>query len=259
MVFLGLSHLFLFLFLGLLLLLLFHGLFPDVSGLLVSNKPVKGIILGGKFSLHFLLRLLNLRLMLAQLYLGFIVFELSFGLRLFVHFELVVHFVRSFMSSKGSLSCLKNLRLCFLLLVHCDSLLLGRLLHSLILFLLLDGFIAGASLLLLLLLRRYWRFGHLTRIHFFVCYSVIFGCLFNLGGCLVDFLLLRLSWYLVLLGFGLSNGLILGIIVRLLSINFVFACADLRQHPRVILPSVIRLYGEPNGYKFNITTQRRQK
>ena len=101
MVFLGLFHLFLFLFLCLLLLLLFHGLFPDVSGLLIRYKPVKGIVLGSKFSLNFLLCLLDLRLMLAQLYLSFIVFELSLGLSLFHHFELVVDFVRRFMSFKS--------------------------------------------------------------------------------------------------------------------------------------------------------------
>ena len=94
LVFLGFSHLLLFLFLGFLRLLLLHGLFLDVSGLFVGDEPVEGVILGGNFSLHFLLCLLYLRLMLAQLYLSFIVFELSFGLRLFAHFELVVGFVR---------------------------------------------------------------------------------------------------------------------------------------------------------------------
>lgn len=80
LVFLGLFHLFLFLFLCLLSLLLFHGLFPDVSGLFIRYKPVESIVLGRNFGLHFLLGLLNLSLMLAQLYLSFIVFELSLGL-----------------------------------------------------------------------------------------------------------------------------------------------------------------------------------
>ena len=198
--------------------------------------------------------------MLAQLYLGFVIFELSFGLRLFVHFELVVHFVRLFMSLKGSFCCLVNLQFCLFLLVHSDSLLLRLLLHPLLFFLLLDGFVSSASRGLLLLLffslGSSGSSGFFRRRQLFVRFGVIFGRLINLGSCLLEFVLLLLWGNLVLLGSSVSDGLILGIIVRLLSIrSFVFGCADLCQHPWVILPSVVRLNGEPSGYEFNITTQ----
>ena len=228
LVFLGLFHLFLFLFLCLLSLLLFHGLFPDVSGLFIRYKPVESIVLGCKFGLHFLLGLLNLSLMLAQLYLSFIVFELSLGLSLFMHFELVVDFVRLFMGFKGNCSGLVNLLFCLLLLVYSDGLLLGCLLHSLTFFLLFDGLISGTGRFLLFRLGQ-GCCGLLRRSHLLVCFSVIGGSLINLTSCLVKFILsFSLRRHLVLFRSGLSDGLSLGSIVRLLSRSlFVFVCADL--------------------------------
>ena len=162
------------------------------------------------------------------------------------------------MCLEGSLCRLVNLRLGCLLLVYYDLLLFGLLLNSLIFLLLLDGLLTDASSLLLFGLgQRFWflfRRGQL-----FVRLSIILGCLFNLGGRLVEFVLgFGLRGHLVLLGSRLSNGLTLGITVGLLSSVFVFSCADLGEDARVILPGVVRLYGEPSRHKFNITTQRQK-